>query len=357
MLAPPWIPVPPPRYGGIEAMIALLCEGLLARGHDVTLFAAPGSQSAAELRTLLPDAHDAAIEKARYEADHVARAFELIDAARASGAPYDVIHDHCGFTAFAMADRIDVPMVHTLHGPFTPDTSEFYECHARKARAVAISSYQRSAAPPSLRIAGVIPNPIEVRDWPYCEKGDYVLWLGRMTRVKGPQCAIAAARAADVPLVLAGPVQRGEEEFFAREIEPHVDADSVRYVGEVGGERKKNLVAGASALLMPIRWAEPFGIVMVEAMACGTPVIAFPEGAATEIVRDGVTGFLVADEDAMAEAVSAVDQINPAACRSHASGRYAVDAVAAAYSAVYAHAPDRYPRRRNQFARVAVPAS
>jgi glycosyltransferase involved in cell wall biosynthesis len=358
MLAPPWIPVPPPGYGGIEAMIALLCEGLLARGHDVTLLAAPGSRSSAEIRTVLPAVHDDAIDKARYEADHVARAFELIDAATASGTPYDVIHDHCGFTAFAMADRISVPMVHTVHGPFTPDTCEFYDRHARKAQAVAISRHQRSAAPPSLRMAGVIPNPIDIRDWPYCDgKGDYVLWLGRMTSVKGPQRAIAAARAADVPLVLAGPVQRGEEEFFAREVEPHIDEDSVRYVGEVGGEAKKCLLAGARALLMPIRWAEPFGIVMVEAMACGTPVIAFPEGAATDMVRDGVNGFLVADEDGMAKAAHAVDQIDPAACRSHVGGRYAVDQVAAAYSAVYAHAPYRSPRRRHAFARMAVPAS
>jgi glycosyltransferase involved in cell wall biosynthesis len=358
MLAPPWIPVPPPAYGGIEAMIALLCEGLVARGHDVTLLAAPGSSSAAELHTVLPEVHDDAIEKARYEADHVARAFDLIDAATAAGAPYDVIHDHCGFTAFAMADRIGVPMVHTLHGPFTPDTCEFYERHARKAQAVALSRHQRSTAPQSLRIAGVIPNPIDVLDWPYREdKGDYVLWLGRMTWVKGPQRAVAAARAAGVPLVLAGPVQRGEEEFFAREVEPHVDGDSVRYVGEVGGEAKKRLLAGARALLMPIRWAEPFGIVMVEAMACGTPVIAFPEGAATDIVRDGVNGFLAADEDRMVEALRAVDQLDPATCRSHVSARYAVGEVAAAYAAVYEHARCRSPRRRHAFARLAVPAS
>jgi glycosyltransferase involved in cell wall biosynthesis len=358
MLAPPWIPVPPPGYGGIEAMIALLCEGLMERGHDVTLLAPPGSSSTAEIRTVLPDVHDDAIEKARYEADHVARAFEVIDAATASGVPYDVVHDHCGFTAFAMADRIGVPMVHTLHGPFTPETYEFYEHHARKAQAVALSRHQCSAAPPSLRIAGVIPNPIDIRDWPYHdEKGDYALWLGRVTSVKGPQRAIAAARAAGVPLVLAGPVQRGEEEFFAREVEPHIDADSVRYVGEVGGDAKKRLVAAARALLMPIRWAEPFGMVMVEAMACGTPVIAFPEGAATDIVRDGVNGFLAADENGMAEALRAADHIEPAACRSHVGARYAVDEVAASYSAVYANARYRSLPRRHAFAQLAVPTS
>jgi glycosyltransferase involved in cell wall biosynthesis len=354
MLAPPWIPVPPPGYGGIEAMIALLCEGLVERGHDVTLLAAPGSKSSAKIRELLPDAHDEAIEKARYEADHVARAFELIELGARSGSPYQVIHDHCGFTAFAMADRVDVPMVHTLHGPFTPDTCEFYERHAPKAHTVAISRHQRSAAPPSLRVAGVIPNPIRVDDWPYePDKDDYALWLGRMSEVKGPHRAIAAARMAGTRLVLAGPVQAGQEAFFAAEVEPHIDGDAVRYVGEVGGDEKKRLFSLARALLMPIRWPEPFGIVMVEAMACGTPVIAFPEGAANDIVRDGVNGFLVDDESAMADALRALGRIDPADCRSHVAAAYGVPAVAAAYAAVYAHAVRTGPPRRWTFARAA----
>ena len=132
---------------------------------------------------------------------------------------------------------------------------------------------------------------------------------------KGPQRAIAAARAAGMPLVLAGPVQPGQEEFFAREVEPHIDDDAVRYVGEVGEEGKRELYTGARALLMPIRWAEPFGMVMVEAMACGTPVIAFPEGSAPEVVIDGETGFLVEDEDAMARAVGRLDEIDRERCR------------------------------------------
>ncbi len=149
-----------------------------------------------------------------------------------------------------------------------------------------------------------IPNPIDLQDWPLREhKDDYLLWIGRMTAEKGPHRAIAAARAAGVPLVLAGVIQPGQQAFFDREVAPHIDGERVRFVGEVGGSVKRSLFAGARALLMPIRWEEPFGMVMVEALACGTPVIAFPEGAARELVLHGQTGFLVEDEQAMGAAV------------------------------------------------------
>jgi glycosyltransferase involved in cell wall biosynthesis len=348
MVAPPWLPVPPPGYGGIEAMIALLCDGLVNGGHDVTLFAAPGSRSIARVEPVLPSTHGDEISMAQHEADHVARVFDAVETRSRNGSRYDVMHDHSGFTAFAMADRIDVPVVHTLHGPFTRETYDFYRQHAQKACAVAISRRQRAAAPPSLRISAVIPNPIDAGAWPYVEeKDDYLLWLGRMTEVKGPHRAIAAARAAGARLVLAGPVQTGEERFFADEVEPHIDDDAVRHVGEVGGDEKKHLFANARALLMPIRWDEPFGIVMIEALASGTPVIAFPEGAAADIVIDGRNGFLVDDEPAMAQAVSRLGAIDPAACRAGVVDRYGVERVTAAYESVYAgSARSGAPRRR-----------
>ncbi len=339
MLAPPWLPVPPPGYGGIESVVALLCDGLLRRGHDVTLFAAPGSRSTATVRTVLPACYPDRIERALHEADHVARVFDAVDRAAASGRPYDVIHDHCGFTAFAMADRVATPLVHTLHGTFTEDTSDFYSYHARKATAVAISASQRAAAPAALQIAAIIPNPIDVGSWPLCtQKRNYLLWVGRMTKEKGPHRAIAAARSAGVPLILAGPVQPGQESFFRREVEPHIDGTTVQYVGEIGGARKRRLFAQARGLLMPIRWPEPFGMVMIEALSCGTPVVTFAEGAATEIVQHGVTGYVVADETEMAAAIPALSGLDPAACRRAAEDRFGVDQVTRSYEQVYAHA-------------------
>jgi len=339
MLAPPWIPVPPRGYGGVEVVLSLLVDGLVARGHDVTLFASPGSRSSADVREVLPDTHEDDIHDSMYEADHVARVFEAVDEAAAAGHGYDVLHDHSGFTAVAMADRVAVPVVHTLHGPFSEDIAPFYRRHGHKAHLVAISDTQCESAPDGVRVAGVVPNPIDVGAWPFeADKSDYLLWLGRITPVKGPERAIAAARAAGVPLVVAGPVQAGDEEYFAEQVEPQLDGDGVRYVGEVGGDDKVRLVAGARGLLMPIRWNEPFGMVMVEALACGTPVVSFDEGAAREIVRDGVNGYLVADEDAMAAAIGDLTRIDPRACRDSVADRYSVDAVVAGYEGVYARA-------------------
>jgi glycosyltransferase involved in cell wall biosynthesis len=337
MLAPPWLPVPPPGYGGIESVLAVLCDGLVRRGHDVTLFAAPGSHSTARVQEVLPNCYPLRIERALHEADHVARVFAAIECAPATGGrPFDVIHDHCGFTALAMADRIQVPLVHTLHGPFDPDTSDFYRQHATKGHLVAISRAQQYSAPFGLRVTAIVPNPIEARDWPYePSKGDYLLWVGRMIDTKGPHRAIAAAKAAGVPLVLAGPVQPGQESYFEQCVKPHIDGSQVRYVGEIGGEPKRRLFAEARALLMPIRWQEPFGMVIVEALTCGTPVISFAEGAAPEIVQDGVTGFLVADETEMADAVGRLDAIDPADCRADVIARFDSDRVAAGYETVY----------------------
>jgi len=333
MLAPPWIAVPPPGYGGVESVVSVLVEALVRRGIDVTIFCAPGSSSSADVVELLEESHPDEIERALYEADHVARAFEEIELAVPD---FDVVHDHCGFTALAMADRLAVPLVHTLHGQFTPATAAFYARHGHKAVLVPISRAQLRSAPAGLATTDAIPNPVDVGAWPLRErKDDYLLWVGRINPDKGPHRAIAAARAAGVPLVLAGVVQPGQRAFFEREIAPHLDGTRVRFAGEVGGAVKRALFAGARALLMPIRWEEPFGMVMVEALSCGTPVIAFPEGAAAELVIDGATGFLVDDEAAMAAAVGRLSEIAPRDCRAWVARHCDVDVVAAAYERTY----------------------
>jgi glycosyltransferase involved in cell wall biosynthesis len=335
MLAPPWISVPPPGYGGVESVVSVLTDALVRRGHAVTLFCAPGSRSSARVVPLLEEAHPEEIERSLYEVDHVARAFEEIDLA-VYDRRFDVVHDHCGFTALAMADRLDTPFVHTLHGQFTAGTAAFYARHGHKAALVGISRAQLASAPGGLEPVGAIPNPIDVQAWPLREhKDDYLLWVGRMTGEKGPHRAIAAARAAGMPLVLAGVIQPGQQAFFDRKVAPHIDGERVRFIGEIGGSVKLDVFAGARALLMPIRWEEPFGMVMVEALACGTPVIAFPEGAARELVRDGRTGFLVEDEQAMGAAVGRLSRIAPRDCRAWVAEHCDVDVVAAAYERVY----------------------
>lgn len=339
MLAPPWIPVPPPGYGGIESVVARLCDELVARGHSVTLFAAPGSRSSASVRRMLEQPHPDLIGSALHEADHVAVAYDAIDEATLAGRPFDVLHDHSGFTAVAMAHRLPVPVVHTLHGPFDEHTSAFYARHGHKVRLVAISRYQRDHAPAGVRVADVVPNPIEIGEWPLQErKDDYLLWIGRMDPVKGAHRAIAAARLAGARLLLAGPVQGGQEQYFRRDIEPQLDGKQIVYLGEVGGERRRELFAGARALLMPIRWAEPFGMVLIEALACGTPVLTFPEAAAAEIVIHGENGFHVQDEQEMAAAVPLLGRIDPASCRRSVESRYTTATVVDGYEAVYERA-------------------
>jgi glycosyltransferase involved in cell wall biosynthesis len=227
-------------------------------------------------------------------------------------------------------------VLHTLHGPFTASTAAFYAHHASKAQVVAISHAQLNQAPPQLRVAGVIPNPIDADEWPLeCDKDQYVLWIGRMTAEKGPHRAIAAARRARARLILAGPVQPGHERFFEREVAPHLDGETVTYVGEVSGATKKRLFARARALLMPIRWPEPFGMVMLEAMICGTPVIAFAEGAARELVIPGRNGFLARDEEHMAQVCRELDVIDPGLCRAAVVERCDVRCVARAYEQIY----------------------
>jgi len=335
MLAPPWISVPPSGYGGVESVVSALTEALVRQGHAVTLFCAPGSVSSAKVVTLLDKSHPDEIERSLYEVDHVVRAFDQIEVAVHRGC-FDVVHDHCGFTTLALADRIETPLVHTLHGPFTTSTAAFYAHHGHKAALVGISRAQLASAPPGLEPLCSIPNPIDVAAWALQErKEDYVLWVGRMTPEKGPHRAILAARTAGVPLVLAGVIQPGQQVFFDREIAPHIDGDRVRFVGEITGSVKRSLFANARGLLMPIRWSEPFGMVMVEALACGTPVIAFPEGAARELVVHGQTGFLVDGELAMADAIKRLPRIAPRACRAWVAEHCDVEVVASAYAETY----------------------
>jgi glycosyltransferase involved in cell wall biosynthesis len=347
VLAPPWIPVPPSAYGGIEAVVALLSDELTRRGHDVTLFAAPGSHSAATVDSPLEHSHPDRIGSALYESDYVASVYDTIDQALMDGRPFDVVHDHSGFTALAMAHRISTPVVHTLHGPFDAQTAAFYQRHGHKARLVAISHSQLQQAPPGVRVTDAISNPMVLADWPLCtEKDDYLLWIGRMDPVKGAHRAIAAARRAGRCLVLAGPIQPGQEDYYTSKVAPRLDGEQIVYIGEVGGARRKELFARAKGFLMPIRWAEPFGMVMVEALACGTPVVAFPEGAAREIVIDGENGFHVTDELQMASAIDRLDALDPHRCRESVAERYDASIIVDGYEAVFNSVLAPAPRER-----------
>jgi len=341
MVAPPWISIPAPTYGGIEEVVRLLCQGLVARGNHVTLFAAPESESDARVVEVLDDPHPDQIEHSLIEAAHVGSVFGRIERERLHAGGFDVVHDHCPAVALAMADQLPEPFVHTLHGPFDDERTELYRRQGHKATLVAISDSQRSQAPEGVDCRHVVPNPIELDEWPFQdEKDDELLFLGRLDPDKGPHRAIEAALRARRPLALAGPVQPEAEEFFASEVEPHLSEGRVRYLGSLGADEKREALARARGLLMPIEWPEPFGLVMIEALATGTPVISFERGAAAEIVIDGENGFLVQDVDGMSAAIDRLHEIAPDRCRRSVE-RFDVDTVCAAYERVYADAISR----------------
>ena len=229
--------------------------------------------------------------------------------------------------------------MHTLHGPFNEDTCDFYARHGRSARSWRSAATRPTRAPEGVRVVGVTPNPLVVEDFPFrAEKDDYLLWVGRMNDDKDRTGPSRRRSSPGADLVLAGVVQPGQEEFFAREVEPHIDGRQIRYIGEVGGKEKLELFSRARGFLMPIRWPEPFGLVMTEAMACGTPVIAYREGSVPDIVADGRTGYIVDGEQEMAEAIGRLDAIEPAACREWVAERFDIgpvtDAVVRGYRAV-----------------------
>ncbi len=330
MLAPIWETIPPQGYGGIERVVDLLTRQLLARGHQVTLFTTGDSRSEAEclwtepqaLRVLGFDTWSCQMA----EALHVSHAMQQRHR-------FDLMHNHMGPLGVTFAAACAAPMVTTLHGPIEPSIERYlldYPGHAY----VSISHAQQQAAP-WLSYAANIYNGIEPDAFALGQKAGYLLFLGRISPEKGTHLAIEAALAADLPLIIAAKVDPYDRPYFEERIRPSLDGERIRFVGEVDGKDKADLLSGAIALLHLVQWPEPFGLAMVEAMASGTPVIAMPHGSIPEVVEPGLTGVIVST---VAEAVTAIDQVSdldPASCRRRAIERFGAAGMAAAYERVY----------------------
>ena len=330
VIAPPWYAVPPSGYGGIEWVVSLLADGLTDRGHEVTLFAPPGSETEAELIPPLGEVPPAElIGDPWYEAAHAVSAYDR-------GDQFDLLHDHTGPVGASIGAMSDAPTVHTLHGPFTPQTTMLYRRIARRHWFVAISESQQSMGPPTLRWGGVVYNGIPIDRYPFREdKDDYLCFLGRADEEKAPHLAIEAARLAGRRLVMCATTKNERERsYWAEQVEPLL-GDDVEVHGECDQEQKMELLARAAALLFPIQWAEPFGLVMTEAMACGTPVIAWRNGSVPEIVADGETGFIVESVEEMAAAVDRVAEVDPHAIRARTQERFSGEAMVSGYEQVY----------------------
>lgn len=333
VVAPVWFPVPPAGYGGIELVVSLLADGLVDAGHDVTLFAAGGSQTKAALVSSLEEPPDPReLGNPWIDAYHALTTYVEIQRGK-----YDVVHDHAGVVGPVCAAmlRDNPPTVHTLHGPWTPETRLFYGTAARHIHLVAISDAQR-ADNTEVPYQGTVYNGIDLSSYPYAPRDDsYLVYIGRANPDKGPKEAITIARRAGLPLKMV--LKRGEppeREYFEHEVKPLLSSD-IEMFENISHEQKVDLLSGATAMIFPIRWPEPFGLVMTEAMACGTPVITTNWGAAPELVDDGVTGFRRDGEDDLVDAVGHVRDLDPAACRKRVEDLFSAEAMVRGYETVY----------------------
>lgn len=333
-VAPPWFAVPPSGYGGIEWVVASLSDGLADAGHDVTLFAAGGSQTRARLETIYDEPPSLHIGNPWYEAPHALAAYR-------SSSEYDVIHDHTGTIGpvIAASMRERPPVVNTLHGSWTGANERVYRMICDDVALAAISHDQASRAPDGVRVADVVYNGVELARYPYrADKEDFLLFVGRASADKGPEVAIEVARRVGLPLVMAIKINEPiEVEYYETIMAPALRGADVDVRTAVGHDEKVDLMGRARAVLVPIRWDEPFGLVMAEAGACGTPVVAYRRGAAPEIIVDGETGALVEPGDlgAFVRAVEQVGDIDPRACRERVEAEFSAARMVERYVALY----------------------
>lgn len=332
MVAPLAEAVPPRLYGGTERVVSVLTEELVRRGHDVTLFASADSTTAA---TLVPCA------QVGLRLDPTVRdfvAYTLIGLSEVYGRAheFDVIHNHVDYLAFPFARLTGAPTISTTHGRLDlPEIQRLYRVFP-EAPLVSISNNQRTHLPDA-RWAATVYNGIDLSNFQFrAEPDDYLVFLGRISPEKRPDRAIAIALDAGMRLVIAAKVDPTDQSYYEHAIAPLIrDNPRIEYIGEVDEREKDELLGGAYAYLFPIDWPEPFGLTMIEAMATGTPVVAYRAGSAPEVIVDGVTGYVCDTVHAMVEAISNVSQINRADCRRHVERYFSTKAMAYGYEQVY----------------------
>jgi glycosyltransferase involved in cell wall biosynthesis len=334
LLAPLEVRVPPLGYGGIELVVSLLCEGMVRRGHQVTLFASGDSITTAALSSVC--------SRFLWGTDlpkpvlNMLNVFSCFDRA----GDFDLIHNHTEVEGAAMpaANLVSTPVLTTLHdGNLQPGQRLVFERYCGWHNSISRSAERLLGPVTRSRAAGVIYNAIEAGSYPFSVVASepYMVFLGRISEQKGPHLAIEVARRTDRPLILAGPVDEGDMHYFRSAVEPGIDGVLVRHIGEVNPLQKRRLLDGAYCLLAPITWEEPFGLFMIEAMACGVPVIALNRGAAAELVLDEKTGFVVSSIDEMCDAIQRIGEIDRRRCRLHVEENFDVDRMVDDYIAIY----------------------
>ena len=331
-VAPLYESVPPGLYGGTERVVSWLTERLVAEGHEVTLFASGDSVTDA----LLIPCCKRALRLDPDCIDPFAHHVLMIEKVLSQAENFDVIHFHTDYLHFPYARREQLPCVTTLHGRLDiPDLTPLYR-EFRELPLVSISDAQR--APLSwANWVGTVHHgmPIKTLRPNYKPEGDYLAFLGRVSPEKGLDRAIEIAIRSEMPLRIAAKVDRADRDFFEAKIKPSLDHPLIQFIGEIGNSEKSEFLGNAAALLFPINWPEPFGIAMIEAMACGTPVIACPSGSVPEIVYPGISGFLVRDVDEGVEAVKCIARIDRKKCRRHFELHFSDERMARDYLKIY----------------------
>ncbi|MHB1786195.1 MAG: glycosyltransferase family 4 protein [Acidimicrobiales bacterium] len=330
-MAPPWLPVPPPAYGGTENVLDTLARGLKGAGHDVLLCTTGDSTCPVKRIALFENAVGVGVGNSVDEIRHVLHAYEKIQGV-------DVVHDHTLVGPLYSAAFPSLPVVTTNHGPFNAELIDLYRVLSGRVPVIAISHHQASTAT-NVPIAAVIHHGVSLSGFPVGPGGGgYALFLGRMHPGKAPHVAARIAHEAGFPLRIAAKMQEPEErDYFEAMVRPLLGGD-VTYVGEVDRKAKLELLAEADCLLNPIAWPEPFGMVMIEALACGTPVVTTSFGAAPEIVKDGVVGFVRSTEAGLVQALGRVHEIDRATCRGHVEGHFSAEQMVAKHVAMYEQA-------------------
>ncbi|ORW05396.1 glycosyltransferase family 4 protein [Mycobacterium kyorinense] len=346
LVAPPYFDIPPKGYGGVEAVVADLADMLVARGHAVTVIGAGEPGTVAKFVPLWDRTLPERLGEPYPEVMHALKVrSEIARIAAADGV--DLVHDHtfAGPLNAPAYQALGLPTVVTVHGPIDDDLYPYYRELGRDVGLVAISDRQQELAP-DLNWIGRVHNALRIGDWPFsADKGDYGLFLGRFAPYKGAHLAVQAAHEVGMPLVLAGKCSEpAEKEYFEDCVRPLL-TDSDHVFGEANAVGKRKLLAGARCLLFPVQWEEPFGIVMIEAMACGTPVVALRGGAVPEVVLDGVTGFVCERPAELPAAIARTQAIDPHACRRHVAAHFEVAQLGYGYEQIY-----RKVLRRDRFA-------
>jgi len=317
---------PPLHYGPWESVVSLLTEELVQMGQDMTLFATGDSQTSGKLVAVCPHPYseDHSVDPKVAECLHISEIFER-------AAEFDIIHNHFDFLPLTYSGLVETPVVTTIHGFSSPAIMPVYKKYNARSHYVAISESDKS---PELDYIATIHHGIDVAQFPFeGTEGKYLLFFGRIHPHKGVREAIRVAQRAGIKLVIAGIIQ--DQDYFATEVKPHIDGTTVEYLGSVGPDRRADVLGGALALLHLISFDEPFGLSLVESMACGTPVVAFDRGSMPEIIRDGETGYIVEDIEGAIDAVASVTSINRSTCRADVENRFSSTRMARDYVRVY----------------------